>query len=209
MLRKNINPHWEVVADFNYRFQNDYLRGGTNPFVFQQSNLHRLMINYRTSNDFLFQFSPFLYGEVFRLRFSNAQQTEVNPVRQREIRFTAGVQKLLRFRQLQFRPRLWYEQRQFLEVNPQSRFRFQLLFQYPVFKGGGEKNLALLAFNEIFYTVTQPKSPTFDQNRSFLGFYYQSGKVMEYQFGYQFIHQRQTQAILNRSNLLAYVILRL
>jgi hypothetical protein len=207
-LIKEIASKWEVRTDINYRWQSNFLQRESNPFVFPQSHLFRITGTYRTKNNFAFNVSPFLYADNFRLRYADSLKTEVQAVKQREIRFTAGVQKILKIRDLQIRPRLMYEYRHFLESDPQWRARFQVHLQYPLYKPSTTHTLSALAFNEIFYNTTHWDKIALDQNRSFLGIFYQTGKLFEYQLGYQFTHQKQTTLTLQRSQLLTYIHIR-
>jgi Protein of unknown function (DUF2490) len=208
-VRKALSKKWELVADANYRRQNDYLQNGGSPFRFQQAHLLRVTAHYTTTKQFAFQFSPFAYVETYRLSFADAQRSEVLAVKRSEFRLTGGMSKQFTIRRLELRPRLLYEWRAFDGGDRQSRGRFEIRGQYLLRKGKEKRQLRLLAFNEIFYQITQPGSPVYDQNRSFLGVLYQTGKLFDYQAGYQFIHQKQGQVTLLRSNVLLYVTLRL
>lgn len=208
-VRKALSKKWEIVADANYRRQNDYLRNGGSPLCFQQAHLLRLTANYTTTKAFTFQFSPFTYNVAYQLNFADAQQNEVVAVKRQEFRLTAGAHKQLKINRLEFRPRLLYEWRTFNSGNCQLRGRFELRGQYLLHEGKEKRQLHLMAFNEIFYNITKIASPAYDQNRSFIGVFYRTGKLFDYQTGYQFIYQKQGQTTLLRSNLLFYVTLRL
>ncbi len=207
-LIKEITPQWEARVDINYRWQSNFLQQEDRLLAFPQSHLFRLTGTYRTKSDFSFIFSPFLYADNFRLRYTNAQQTEVVAVKQREVRFSAGVQKLFKLNALQIRPRLLYEYRHFLESDAQGRGRLQVHFQHPIYKSADKRILSAVAFNELFYNTTRLDKPALDQNRSFLGIFYQTGKLFEYQGGYQFTYQNQTGFVLYRSQFLVYLHVR-
>ncbi len=207
-LIKEISPRWETRLDLNYRRQSNFLEHEGNPFHFPQAHLFRVSVAYRTKSNFSVIASPFLYSDNFRLRYVNSQQSTVAVVNQREIRFTLGVQKLLKLSKLQVRPRVMAEYRNFLDTDAQWRSRVQLHFQYPVYKPHESHILSVVAFDEVFHNLTHLDKIVIDQNRSFLGIFYQAGKLFEYQLGYQFTYQKQSAFVLNRSQVLAYVHLR-
>ncbi len=206
IVRKAFAKKWEVVADANYRRQNNHLQGGSNPLRFVQGQIMRITANYTTTKDFTWQVSPFAYIEAYRLEFKDVQQQEVAAVKRQEVRLTGGISKLLRANKLELRPRLLYEWRAFNNGSRQSRARVELRVQYPLHQGKAKRQLNLFAFNEVFYNISQS---VYDQNRTFLGLVYRTGHVFDYQAGYQFIHQKQNPNTLLRSNLLLYVTLRL
>ena len=205
-VRKAFTKKWEVVADANYRRQNNYLQGGGNPLRFVQGQIVRITANYTTTKDFTWQVSPFAYIEAYRLNFTDGQQHEVAAVKRQEVRLTGGISKLVRANKLEVRPRLLYEWRAFSNGSRQSRGRIELRVQYPLHQGKAKRQLNLLAFNEAFYNISQA---AYDQNRTFLGLVYRTGRLLDYQAGYQFIHQKQDPNTFLRSNLLLYVTLRL
>jgi|GEM_PF-5838298 len=209
MFQKELSPRWEVMGGVNYRRQNNFLEQRENPFLFPQAYLYRLSVNYRTKKDFTFYLSPLLYADNFRLEFTDANRNQVIAVKQREIRFTIGGSQVFTINKLQLRPRLLYEYRHFLETRPQSRVRLQLHFQHPLYKPAEGQTLSLMAFHEVFYNITTLRSLFFDQNRSFLGLFYQTGKTFEYQLGYQYTYQKQASFVLHRSQILLHANVRL
>lgn len=205
-VRKAFAEKWEVVADVNHRRQNDYLQGGNNPLRFVQSQIARLTANYTTTKNFTWQASPFAYIETYQLGFTDSQQNEVTTVRRREIRLTGGGAKLVKINKSELRFRLLHEWRAFDNGSRQLRSRAELRVQHPLCQGKEGRRLSLFTFNEVFYNISRP---AYDQNRTFLGLVYRTGHLLEYQAGYQFIHQRQKPSTFLRSNLLLYVTLRL
>ncbi len=207
MVRKQIHK-WDFSADFNYRRQNNYLMYSFNPLAFPQTTLLRATVGYQAGHNLTLLLVPFLYADHYRLRYNPVQSTEVEAVSQREFRWAGGIQKMFKINKLQLKPRFIVEYRYFPESTSRLRERLQVLAQYPVWERA-ERKLYALAFDELFYTSTATDNVVYEQNRSFLGIYYQTGKLLEYQIGYQYTYQKQAQTIFHQSAALVYVIFRL
>src|ERR1017187_3070572 len=198
-ITKEVNKHWALAADLQYRRQSNYLSGDKNIFQYNLENSIRLWIYYKLPHRWDLISSPIAYFKDITLK--NKDGVLSNGY---ELRTMLGASKSYELGQLKNINRVLYEL-SFLNYNTPGmilRHRYRLFnsFDYPIKRFKEPHSCNGYLDNEVFYR-TEKGISSFDQEHLFNGKQWES-KETDIKIGYHYTYQKSMTNTFMRKNQL-------
>jgi hypothetical protein len=202
---KEVNKHWSLGADLQYRRQSNYLSEDKNIFQYNLENSIRLWIYYKLPVKWELISSPIAYFKDITLKNKDGVLSN-----NYELRTMLGASKRYEPGHLKNINRVLYEL-SFLNYNSSGmilRHRYRLFnsFHYPIKRFNEKYSLNYYFFNEVFYR-TEKGISSFDQDHLFNGLQWK-WKESDINIGYQYTYQKSLTNTFMRKNQL-YIFLNL